>query len=98
ALIPPGYVSSQNQKARTPDKGEMWHHLLVKTTSSLWSDLAAIQESELDILNSGNNKNNTAMNCDEDEDDEDGNDHDTEINKPSYDEMLKSFETIRRTV
>ncbi|GBM53762.1 hypothetical protein AVEN_145334-1 [Araneus ventricosus] len=36
------------------------------------------------------------MNCDEDEDDEDGNDHDTEINKPSYDEMLKSFETIRR--
>ncbi|GBN22127.1 hypothetical protein AVEN_26082-1 [Araneus ventricosus] len=44
ALIPPGYVSSQNQKAKTPDKGEMWHLLLVKTTSSLWSDLAAIQE------------------------------------------------------
>ncbi|GBM25561.1 hypothetical protein AVEN_272555-1 [Araneus ventricosus] len=38
------------------------------------------------------------MNCDEDEDDEDGNDHDTEINKPSYDEMLKSFETIRRGI
>ncbi|GBM09403.1 hypothetical protein AVEN_184102-1 [Araneus ventricosus] len=36
------------------------------------------------------------MNCDEDEDDEDGNDHDAEINKPSYDEMLKSYETIRR--
>ncbi|GBM26082.1 hypothetical protein AVEN_12843-1 [Araneus ventricosus] len=36
------------------------------------------------------------MNCDEDEDDEDGNDNDTEINKPSHDEMLKSFETIRR--
>ncbi|GBM33045.1 Tigger transposable element-derived protein 4 [Araneus ventricosus] len=51
---------------------------------------------ELDILNSVKNKNNTAMNCDEDEDDEDGNDHDAEINKPSYDEMLKSFETIRR--
>ncbi|GBO12216.1 hypothetical protein AVEN_211412-1, partial [Araneus ventricosus] len=50
---------------------------------------------ELDILDSVKNKNNTAMNCDEDEDDEDGNDHDAEINKPSY-EMLKSFETIRR--
>ncbi|GBO09850.1 hypothetical protein AVEN_188326-1 [Araneus ventricosus] len=35
------------------------------------------------------NKNSTAMNCDEDEDDEDGNDHDAEINKSSYDEMLK---------
>ncbi|GBM11891.1 hypothetical protein AVEN_209597-1 [Araneus ventricosus] len=51
---------------------------------------------ELDILDSEKNKNNTAMNCDEDEDDEDGTDHDAEINKPSYDEMLKSFETIRR--
>ncbi|GBN43380.1 hypothetical protein AVEN_93175-1, partial [Araneus ventricosus] len=29
------------------------------------------------------NKNNTAVNCDEDEDDEDGNDHDAEINEPS---------------
>ncbi|GBN05652.1 hypothetical protein AVEN_150151-1 [Araneus ventricosus] len=29
------------------------------------------------------------MNSDENEDDEDGNDHDAEINKPSYDEMLK---------
>ncbi|GBM57719.1 hypothetical protein AVEN_222561-1 [Araneus ventricosus] len=44
---------------------------------------------ESDILDSVKNKNNTAMNCDEDEDDEDGNDHDAEINKPSYDEMLK---------
>ncbi|GBO15274.1 hypothetical protein AVEN_204146-1 [Araneus ventricosus] len=35
------------------------------------------------------------MNCDGDEDDEDGNDHDAEINKPSYDEMIKSFETNR---
>ncbi|GBO19204.1 hypothetical protein AVEN_250598-1 [Araneus ventricosus] len=51
---------------------------------------------ELDILDSVKNKNDTAMNCDEDEDDEGGNDHDAEINKPSYDEMLKSFETIRR--
>ncbi|GBL98513.1 hypothetical protein AVEN_185593-1 [Araneus ventricosus] len=55
-------------------------------------------QSELDILDSVKNKNNTEMNCDEDEDDEDGNDHDAEINKPSYDEMLKSYETIRRTV
>ncbi|GBM37772.1 hypothetical protein AVEN_25884-1 [Araneus ventricosus] len=51
---------------------------------------------ELDILDSVKNKINTAMNCDEDEDDEDGNDHDAEISKPSYDEMLKSFETISR--
>ncbi|GBM16648.1 hypothetical protein AVEN_88979-1 [Araneus ventricosus] len=51
---------------------------------------------ELDILDSAKNKNNTAMNCGEDEDDEDGNDQDGEINKPSNDEMLKSFETIRR--
>ncbi|GBN69306.1 hypothetical protein AVEN_176639-1 [Araneus ventricosus] len=47
---------------------------------------------ELDILDSVKNKNNTAMNCDE----ENGNDHGAEINKPSYDEMLKSFKTIRR--
>ncbi|GBO10865.1 hypothetical protein AVEN_122897-1 [Araneus ventricosus] len=45
---------------------------------------------ELDILDSVKNKINTAMNCDED-----GNDHDSEINKPSCDKMLKSFETIR---
>ncbi|GBN12468.1 hypothetical protein AVEN_66494-1 [Araneus ventricosus] len=31
------------------------------------------------IVDSVKNKNNTAMNCDEDEDDEDGNDHDAEI-------------------
>ncbi|GBN80594.1 hypothetical protein AVEN_124871-1, partial [Araneus ventricosus] len=49
---------------------------------------------ELDILDSVKNKNNTAMNCDED--DVDGNDYDAEIKKPSYDEMLKSFETTRR--
>ncbi|GBM33701.1 hypothetical protein AVEN_54829-1 [Araneus ventricosus] len=51
---------------------------------------------ELDILDSVKNDNNTAMNCDEGEDDEDGNDRDAEINQSSYDEMLKSFETIRR--
>ncbi|GBM84951.1 hypothetical protein AVEN_120219-1 [Araneus ventricosus] len=33
---------------------------------------------ELDILDSVKNKNNTTMNCDEDEDDEDGNYHDAE--------------------
>ncbi|GBM89604.1 hypothetical protein AVEN_275167-1 [Araneus ventricosus] len=53
---------------------------------------------ELDILDSVKNKNNTAMNCDEDEHDEDGNDHDAEVNKHPYDEMLKSFETIRRGI
>ncbi|GBM92940.1 hypothetical protein AVEN_209808-1 [Araneus ventricosus] len=41
------------------------------------------------IVDSVKNKNNTAMNCDEDEDDEDGNDHEAEINKPSYDKVLK---------
>ncbi|GBO30711.1 hypothetical protein AVEN_179915-1 [Araneus ventricosus] len=43
---------------------------------------------ELDILNSVKNKNNTAMNSDEDEDDEDENDHDAEINKPSIRELV----------
>ncbi|GBM14588.1 hypothetical protein AVEN_34995-1 [Araneus ventricosus] len=51
---------------------------------------------ELDILDSVKNKNNTAMNCDEDEEDEDGNDNEAQINKPLYDEILKSFEPIRR--
>ncbi|GBL72507.1 hypothetical protein AVEN_115417-1 [Araneus ventricosus] len=40
---------------------------------------------ELNIWDSVKNKNNTAMNCDEDED---GNDHDAENNKPSYDEII----------
>ncbi|GBM91699.1 hypothetical protein AVEN_24874-1 [Araneus ventricosus] len=43
---------------------------------------------ELDILDTVRNENNTAMNCDED-DDEVGNDHDSEINKSSYDENAK---------
>ncbi|GBO04353.1 hypothetical protein AVEN_232445-1 [Araneus ventricosus] len=44
-------------------------------------------QSELDIFDSVKNKNNTAMNCDEDEDDEDRNDHDAEINKPSVEKI-----------
>ncbi|GBL96558.1 hypothetical protein AVEN_67946-1 [Araneus ventricosus] len=44
-----------------------------------------VDEAVLEV-DSVKNKNNTAMNCDEDED---GNDHDAEINEPSYDEMLK---------
>lgn len=51
---------------------------------------------ELYILDSVKNNNNSAMNCEENEHDEDGKDHGDKINKPSYDEMLKSFETIRR--
>ncbi|GBO13105.1 hypothetical protein AVEN_261608-1 [Araneus ventricosus] len=50
---------------------------------------------ELNILFSVKNKNNTAMKCNEDKDEEDGNDRDAEINKPLYDKMLKSCETIR---
>ncbi|GBO06637.1 hypothetical protein AVEN_148019-1 [Araneus ventricosus] len=49
---------------------------------------------ELDILDSMKNKNNTSMNCDED--DVEGNNYDAEMDEPSYDEMLKSFETTRR--
>ncbi|GFT91767.1 uncharacterized protein NPIL_337401 [Nephila pilipes] len=48
---------------------------------------------ESDILNSVTNKNSTAMDCNKDEDENDDNE---EINKPSYDEMINSFETIRR--
>lgn len=35
-------------------------------------------------------------NNDETDDDENGNDHDAEINKRLYEEMLKSFEITRR--
>ncbi|GFT74404.1 uncharacterized protein NPIL_283071 [Nephila pilipes] len=49
---------------------------------------------ESDILNSVSNKNSTALDCNEDED-ESENDDNAEINKPSYDEMINSFETIR---
>ncbi|GFU48748.1 DDE-1 domain-containing protein [Nephila pilipes] len=49
---------------------------------------------ESDILNSVTNKNSTAMDCSEDED-ENKNDDNAEINIPSYDEMINSFEAIR---
>ncbi|GBN94571.1 hypothetical protein AVEN_249016-1 [Araneus ventricosus] len=77
------------------EKEEINDDMLIDDFLSLDSE-AEISETltELDILDSVKNKNNTAMNCDED--DEDENDHDAEINKPSYDEMLKTVETIRR--
>ncbi|GFS85762.1 uncharacterized protein NPIL_30291 [Nephila pilipes] len=50
---------------------------------------------ETDILNSVTNKNSTSMDCNEDENENDDN---AEINKPSYDEMINSFETIRRSL
>ncbi|GFU33149.1 uncharacterized protein NPIL_512521 [Nephila pilipes] len=50
---------------------------------------------ESDILNSVINENSTVMDCNEDEDENENNDN-AEINKPSYDEMINSFETIRR--
>ncbi|GFU29105.1 uncharacterized protein NPIL_639751 [Nephila pilipes] len=50
---------------------------------------------ESDILNSVTNKNSTAMDSNKDEDENENNDN-AEINKPSYDEMINSFETIRR--
>ncbi|GBN23631.1 hypothetical protein AVEN_179995-1 [Araneus ventricosus] len=79
------------------EKEEINDDVLTDDFLSLDSE-AEISETltELDILDSVKNKNNIAMNRVEGEDDEDGNDRDSEINKPSYDEMLKSFETIRR--
>ncbi|GBO38809.1 hypothetical protein AVEN_202685-1 [Araneus ventricosus] len=76
------------------EKEEINDDMLIDDFLSLDSE-AEISETptELDISDSVKNKNNTAMNCEEDED---GNDHDAEMNKPSHDEMLKSFETIRR--
>ncbi|GBN02487.1 hypothetical protein AVEN_156650-1 [Araneus ventricosus] len=79
------------------EKEEINDDMLIDDFLSLDSEAETSETvTELDILDSVKNKNNTAMNCNEDEDDEDGNDHDAEISKPSYDEMLKSFETIRR--
>ncbi|GBM31698.1 hypothetical protein AVEN_189031-1, partial [Araneus ventricosus] len=78
-------------------KEEINDGVLVDDFLSLDSEVETSETlTELNILDSVKNKNNTAKNCDEDEDDEDGNDQDAEINKPSYDELLKSFETIRR--
>ncbi|GBM60494.1 hypothetical protein AVEN_212045-1 [Araneus ventricosus] len=76
------------------EKGEISDDVLINDFLSLDSEAETLETlTELFILDSEKNKNNTAMNYDEDEDD--GNDHVAEINKPSYDEMLKSFETIR---
>ncbi|GBO16726.1 hypothetical protein AVEN_246132-1 [Araneus ventricosus] len=79
------------------EKEEINNDVLIDDFFSLDSEAETTETvTELDILDSVKNKNNTATNCDEDEDDEDGNDHDAEINKTSYDEVLKSFETIRQ--
>ncbi|GBO39024.1 hypothetical protein AVEN_168415-1 [Araneus ventricosus] len=77
------------------EKEEINDEVLIDDFLSLDSEAETSETlTKLDILDSVKNKNNTTMNCDED--DEDGNDQDAEINKPSYVEMLKSFETIRR--
>ncbi|GBM64408.1 hypothetical protein AVEN_135131-1 [Araneus ventricosus] len=77
------------------EKEEINDDVLIDDFLSLDSEAETSETlTELDILDGVKNKNNTAINCDEDENDEDGNDHDTEINKPSFDKMLKSFETI----
>ncbi|GBO15834.1 hypothetical protein AVEN_243921-1 [Araneus ventricosus] len=74
------------------EKEEINDDVLTDDFLSLDSDAETSETvTELAISDSVRNKNNTSTNCDEDED---GNDHDTEINKPSCDEMLKSFETI----
>ncbi|GBM22836.1 hypothetical protein AVEN_86220-1 [Araneus ventricosus] len=79
------------------EKEEINYDVLIDDFLSLDSKAESPETlTELDILDSVKDKNNTAMNCDDDGDAEDGNEHDAEINKPSYDEMLKSFETIRR--
>ncbi|GBL73541.1 hypothetical protein AVEN_162480-1 [Araneus ventricosus] len=76
------------------EKEETNDDVLIDDFLSLDSEAETSESpTELDILDSVKNKNNTAMNCDED--DKAGNDQGAEINKPSY-EMLKSFETIRR--
>ncbi|GFT52403.1 uncharacterized protein TNCV_502321 [Trichonephila clavipes] len=49
---------------------------------------------ESDFLNKVKSKNNTAMDCNKVED-KDENDDNAEIYKPSYDEMINSFETTR---
>ncbi|GBM99064.1 hypothetical protein AVEN_13104-1 [Araneus ventricosus] len=70
------------------EKEEITDDVLIDDFLSLDSEAETL--TKLDILNSVKNKNNTAMNCDED-----GNDSDAEINTPSYNEILKSFETFR---
>ncbi|GBM01593.1 hypothetical protein AVEN_60013-1 [Araneus ventricosus] len=79
------------------EKEEINDDVLIDDFLSLDSEAETSETlTESNILGRVKNKNNTAMNCDKEEDDEDGNDHNAEINKPSYDEMLKSFETMRR--
>ncbi|GBN79762.1 hypothetical protein AVEN_56442-1 [Araneus ventricosus] len=74
------------------EKEEINDDLLINDFLSLDSEAETSETlTELEILDSVKNENNAAINCDE----EDGNDHDAEINTPSYDEMLESFETIR---
>ncbi|GBO04493.1 hypothetical protein AVEN_61584-1 [Araneus ventricosus] len=78
---------------RLREKEEINDDVLIDDFLSLHSEAETSETlTELDILDSVKNKNNTAMNCDEDED---GNDHDAEINRTSYEEMLKSFKTIQ---
>lgn len=64
---------------------------------SIDSDVKTTQSpNESSILDSVQNKNNTAENCNEDEDEENAKDHDVEINKLSHYKMLKYFKVIRR--
>ncbi|GBO42421.1 hypothetical protein AVEN_31557-1, partial [Araneus ventricosus] len=71
------------------EKEEINDDVLIDDLLSLDSEAETSETlTELDILDIVKNKNDIAMNCDEKEDDEDGNDHDAEINKSSYDEML----------
>ncbi|GBN51211.1 hypothetical protein AVEN_25103-1 [Araneus ventricosus] len=61
------------------EKEEMNDDVLIDNFLSLDSEAETSKTlTELDILDSVKKKNNTAMNCDEDEDDENGNDHDAE--------------------
>ncbi|GBM20995.1 hypothetical protein AVEN_9696-1 [Araneus ventricosus] len=72
------------------EKEEINDDVLIDDFLSLDSEAETSETlNELDVLDSVKNKNNTAINFDEDEDDEVGNYHDAEINKPSYDEMLR---------
>ncbi|GBM97961.1 hypothetical protein AVEN_26919-1, partial [Araneus ventricosus] len=84
----------QNESARASKKND---NVLIDDFLSLDSEAETSETlTELDILDSVKKNNNTAMNCDED--DVEGNDYDAEINKPSYDEMLKSFDPTLITV
>ncbi|GBN61998.1 hypothetical protein AVEN_182437-1 [Araneus ventricosus] len=65
------------------EKEEINDDVLIDDFLSLDSEAETSETlTELDILDSVKNKNNTVMNCNKDKDDENGNDHDAEINKP----------------